>query len=203
MSSPRLPLVALALLAALLLFPAAEGETIIVDVNGNGDYTTIEDGLEAAVDGDIVRIWNGTYVEYNLTVEDHIIVRGNGTFTVINASWEGNGFIVEHDDVEISHLKVESSANGSAGAGLPFAGIKMIGGGERIRLENLTLEENYVGLAGQNHYIHIINSTISNSTHNGADFRYSYYLKIDNSTFSGVLKVVRMKALKTTIPHSW
>ena len=185
MSSPRLPLVALALLAALLLFPAAEGETIIVDVNGNGDYTTIEDGLEAAVDGDIVRIWNGIYVEYNLTIEDQIIVRGNGTSTVVNASWEGHGFIVEHDYVEISHLKVESSANGSAGAGLPFAGIKMIEGGERTRLENLTLEGNYVGLAGQqHHYIHIINSTISNSTHNGADFQHSYYLRIDNSTFS-------------------
>ncbi|MAH17716.1 MAG: hypothetical protein CL960_04425, partial [Euryarchaeota archaeon] len=185
MSSPHLPLVALALLAALLLFPAAEGETIIVDVNGNGDYTTIEDGLEAAVDGDIVRIWNGIYVEYNLTIEDQIIVRGNGTSTVVNASWEGHGFIVEHDYVEISHLKVESSANGSAGAGLPFAGIKMIEGGERTRLENLTLEGNYVGLAGQqHHYIHIINSTISNSTHNGADFQHSYYLRIDNSTFS-------------------
>ncbi|MDP7591020.1 MAG: right-handed parallel beta-helix repeat-containing protein, partial [Candidatus Poseidoniia archaeon] len=183
MSSPRLPLVALALLAALLLFPAAEGETIIVDVNGNGDYATIEDGLEAAVDGDIVRIWNGIYVEYNLTIEDRITVRGNGTATVVNANWEGHGFVVKHDDVEISHLQVESSANGSIG-GLPFAGIRIIEAGERTRLENLTLEDNYAGLVGQQYYIHVINSTVNGSGSHGAAFWGSWYLRIDNSTFS-------------------
>ena len=94
MSSSRFLLVALALLGALLALPSGSGEEIVVDVNGNGDYTTIEDGLEAAEDGDLVRIWDGTYVEYNLTIEDQIIVRGNGTSTVVNASWEGHGFIV-------------------------------------------------------------------------------------------------------------
>ena len=189
MSSPRLPLVALALLAALLLFPAAEGETIIIDVNGNGDYTTIEDGLEAAEDGDLVRIWDGTYVEYNLTIEDQITVRGNGTSTVVNASWEGHGFIVERDYVEISHLKVESSANGSIPEGpwyAYFSGVFVNDNpAAHLYLESLTLEGNYVGLAVDGEfYIHVSNSTITNSTHRGAHFQGSWYLRIDNSTFS-------------------
>ena len=189
MSLPRLPLVALALLAALLLFPAAEGETIIIDVNGNGDYTTIEDGLEAAEDGDLVRIWDGTYVEYNLTIEDQIIVRGNGTSTVVNASWEGHGFIVEHDYVEISHLKVESSANGTAPEGpyyAYFSGVYVNANeGANLHLESLVLEGNYVGLVvdGQ-FYIHVSNSTITGSTYIGAHFHGSWYLRIDNSTIS-------------------
>ncbi|MCH2418114.1 MAG: right-handed parallel beta-helix repeat-containing protein, partial [Candidatus Poseidoniia archaeon] len=188
MSSPRLPLVALALLAALLLFPAAEGETIIVDVNGNGDYATIEDGLEAAEDGDIVRIWNGIYVEYNLTIEDRITVRGNGTATIVNANWEGHGFVVKHDDVEISFLQVESSANGTDPDGpwyVYFSGV-FIDEGERTRLENLTLENNYVGIVVEQnqHELHILNSTISGSAHKGAHIQNSLYLRIDNSTFS-------------------
>ena len=189
MSSPRQPLVALALLAALLLFPAAEGETIIVDVNGNGDHQEIAEGLEAAEDGDLVRIWAGTYEEHNLTIENRITVRGNGTSTVVNASWEGHGFIVEHDYVEISHLQVESSANGSIPGGpwyAYFSGVFVNDNeGAHLYLENLTLEGNYVGLVVDGRfYIHVSNSTITNSTNKGAYFQGSWYLRIDNSTFS-------------------
>ncbi|MDP7589744.1 MAG: right-handed parallel beta-helix repeat-containing protein, partial [Candidatus Poseidoniia archaeon] len=189
MSSSRFLLVALALLGALLALPSGSGEEIVVDVNGNGDYTTIEDGLEAAEDGDLVRIWNGTYVEYNLTIEDQIIVRGNGTSTVVNASWEGHGFIVEHDYVEISHLKVESSANGTAPEGpyyAYFSGVYVNANeGANLHLESLVLEGNYVGLVvdGQ-FYIHVSNSTITGSTYIGAHFHGSWYLSIDNSTIS-------------------
>ncbi len=189
MSSSRFLLVALALLGALLALPSGSGEEIVVDVNGNGDYTTIEDGLEAAEDGDLVRIWDGIYVEYNLTIEDQIIVRGNGTSTVVNASWEGHGFIVEHDYVEISHLKVESSANGTAPEGpyyAYFSGVYVNANeGANLHLESLVLEGNYVGLVvdGQ-FYIHVSNSTITGSTYIGAHFHGSWYLRIDNSTIS-------------------
>jgi hypothetical protein len=188
MPSSRLLLVALALLGALLALPSGSGETIIVDANGNGDHQEIADGLEAAEDGDIVRIWNGTYVEYNLTIEDQIIVRGNGTSTVINASWEAHGFIVRHDDVVISHLQVESSANGSVPDGPMFAGI-LIDVAERTRLENLTLKENYVGLNVLNnqnskHYLHLLNSTITDSVSDGVRIISSHYLRVDYSTIS-------------------
>ena len=183
MPSSRLLLVALALLGVLLALPSGSGETIIVDANGNGDHQEIADGLEAAEDGDIVRIWNGTYVEYNLTIEDQIIVRGNGTSTVINASWEAHGFIVRHDDVVISHLQVESSANGSVPDGPMFAGI-LIDVAEMTRLENLTLKENYVGLNVLNnqHYLHLLNSTITDSVSYGVRIQSSHYLRVDNST---------------------
>ena len=36
----------------------AEPKTIIVDINGSGNYTSIQDAVDNASAGDTVRVWN-------------------------------------------------------------------------------------------------------------------------------------------------
>ncbi len=53
-----------AILCSLLLLSAAtvtNADTITVDLNGGADYETIQDGLDAAGDGDVVLVHPGTY----------------------------------------------------------------------------------------------------------------------------------------------
>ena len=136
MSSSRLLLVALALLGALLALPLGAGETIIVDASGNGDYTTITAGLEAAADGDVVRIWNGTYVESSLLIEKRVTLRGNGSATTLQPQ-QGDDFItIASDDVELSHLHLESP-DGNAWA-------LVSGSNDGLRLESLNISGKYL-----------------------------------------------------------
>jgi len=48
--------------ATLLITPPALAVTITVDWNGSGDYETIQEGLDAASEGDTVLVLPGTYV---------------------------------------------------------------------------------------------------------------------------------------------
>ena len=41
----------------------SSGETIIVAQDGNGDYRNIQDAVDAAGEGDMIRVWEGAYEE--------------------------------------------------------------------------------------------------------------------------------------------
>jgi hypothetical protein len=47
----------------LLIIGSLNGITIIVDINGTGDYTSIQSGINAGNDGDIVLVYPGRYYE--------------------------------------------------------------------------------------------------------------------------------------------
>jgi len=69
------------MIAVFVLLIATTGfaSSIVVDCNGNGDYTTIEAGIYNAQDGDVVWVLNGVYYENNLSWQNkHITVRSYG-----------------------------------------------------------------------------------------------------------------------------
>jgi len=50
----------------------ARGQIITVKQDGTGDYTIIQDAVNAAVDGDTILVWSGTYIE-NVSCEEKIL----------------------------------------------------------------------------------------------------------------------------------
>ncbi len=85
---------------------------IIVDDDGSGDYLTIHEALEEAVDGTIIRVLNGTYFEH-VVVNKSVLIEGlDKSNTWVNGSGYGTVFLVTVDNVRITGLTIESSEYG-------------------------------------------------------------------------------------------
>ena len=56
---------------------------IVVADDGTGDFTSIQDAVDAAADGDVVRVTAGTYRETNVSVDVNVTVVGDSGATVV------------------------------------------------------------------------------------------------------------------------
>ena len=74
-------------LLILFLFPAIlSANTIIVDINGSGNFTSIQAGINAAVTNDTVKVLPGVYNEA-INLSKNIILMGSGyEVTTINSN---------------------------------------------------------------------------------------------------------------------
>jgi hypothetical protein len=86
--------------------PPITQETLIVDITGNGDYTSIREALANADVTDIILIRKGIYNEYNLVVSKKIEITGEEpSNTIIDCS--GNiAFTLNSPYVDISNLQI-------------------------------------------------------------------------------------------------
>jgi predicted transcriptional regulator/nitrous oxidase accessory protein NosD len=85
---------------------------IIVDDDGGGDYLTIHEAMEEAVDGTTIRVLNGTYHEH-VIVNKSVIIEGlDKSNTWVNGSGTGTVFLVTGDHVRITGLTIESAEYG-------------------------------------------------------------------------------------------
>lgn len=68
----------IAIVCLAMLAAEADATDYVVDENGNGDYTAIQDAINASSDGDTIYVWDGTYTE-NVVVNQSVTLIGNGT----------------------------------------------------------------------------------------------------------------------------
>jgi hypothetical protein len=97
--------------------PPITQETLIVDITGKGDYTSIQEAIVNAAATDIVLIRDGVYNEYNLGVNKKIEITGEDpSTTIINCS--GNiAFTLNSPYVDISNLQIINT--GEFGISIP------------------------------------------------------------------------------------
>jgi hypothetical protein len=72
----------LALSAFILFAHISLASTIIVDINGGGQFRSIQGGIDAASANDTVKVWPGTYFE-QVTLNKNITLMGSGYETTI------------------------------------------------------------------------------------------------------------------------
>lgn len=78
--------------------------------NGRGDFETIQEAVDAAVDGDRIIIDRGVYEE-SVEVDKSLDIRGSGNGTIVDPGGAGNGFTItgDYDDIRIENLQIRNA----------------------------------------------------------------------------------------------
>ncbi len=87
----------LVLLIGLLCIGFLQGITIEVDIEGNGDYTLIQAGIDASSDGDIVLVYPGRYFE-NVNLNNKNITLCSLEMTTGNSEYIASTIIDGNED---------------------------------------------------------------------------------------------------------
>lgn len=66
------------IITCIYFFPTAVSDEITVDDDGNAEYTTIQDAIDASTDGDTICVWDGIYHE-KIEIWKKLSVIGNGS----------------------------------------------------------------------------------------------------------------------------
>jgi parallel beta-helix repeat protein len=161
----------LALLAAWAVgVEESEGATLYVDDDagegGNGSlekpFQNIQDAVNASVDGDTVRVWEGLYLlEESLTLNKTINLTGNNSQTTII---KGNGIDIEAERVSVTGFNI---------TGYAAEAVQVQSWANYSRITDNTIVFNGVGIRGSAHHLIIQNNNISHNSNDGIYLRYT------------------------------
>lgn len=168
------------------IVPLVRASTLYVGGGGPGNYTSINNAINAATDGHTVYVYSGTYSE-TLDIEKPILLIGENKYTTIIDGEEHQTIYIDADNVHITGFTIKNRGQGidNCGNNVTIAGnifsentdegIFLISS-NNVKIENNTFYENsiiiYDGtLKDWNTH------TIENNTANG---RPIYYYKNTN-----------------------
>jgi nitrous oxidase accessory protein len=113
----------------------------IVSINGKGDYSSIQEAIDAASDNDILLIRNGTYFE-NIKINKSIELIGEDkNTTIINGNGSGTVIYISANHVKLRGFTIK---NGGSLSATEFpAGIEIRSNYSTISDCNITTNKNY------------------------------------------------------------
>jgi len=160
----------------LTLLPSASAATLYVGVGQS--YTTIGAALSDAVDGDVIFVYNGTYVE-NLAITKNVSIVGEDAGSTIVLSPSASSFTVVLDGAGacLENLTITGATSSS--------GVRV--NANNITISGCTVSGNYDGiyLVGAD-YTTIVNCNLENNTHWALRIQYnSIHNTISNNTIKG------------------
>lgn len=141
--------------------------TWIVDDDGGADFTEIKDAIQAAREGDIIKVFEGTYDE-QIIIDKSLVLIGNGS-DVVTIDGGGNGDVVHitSDRVTISGFKITGS-----GMDQEESGIRVESNQSRIMKNDLSGNNYGINLFRSNECI-VENNTCSSNEMIGINLWYS------------------------------
>ncbi|RNI15521.1 VPXXXP-CTERM sorting domain-containing protein [Methanohalophilus sp. RSK] len=152
------------LIALALLSSAAMAVEIIVDDSGGGNYTTIQDAVNAANDTDVIIVYPGTYNE-NVDVNKSVIIishSGNPDNTKVQAaSSADHAFNVTRDNVTISGFEITNAA-GTSKAGIFLDAVQ-----HNTISDNKLSNNNYAVFLNESSNNTLTRNIVSNSSSSG------------------------------------
>ena len=94
----------------MLCGPVVEGDTIVVDPAGGGDYTTIQDAADSSQDGDTIDVHPGTYFE-NVRLYNEVTLRSSGGGVTVDGQGD-RGIHLYRNNTIVSGISVLNASNG-------------------------------------------------------------------------------------------
>ncbi len=174
----------------------------LVDISGNGNFTSIQDAIDIAKSGDIILVNIGLYYE-NIVIDKSISLIGlNNKKTIINGRGAGNVIKINSDNVEINNFSIQSSGIYFPNSGINcssnnniienniikncFYGITLYFSNYNMIQFNLIKESNNCGIYITNSSNNLfLNNSIHNNTFNGIGiYSMSNNNTIKNNSFS-------------------
>ena len=96
----------------------SSGTTLYVDDDGTEEYTSIQDAIDNASNGDTVFVYSGTYNEH-VSIETRITLRGQDqNTTIIDGGGEDNVIFISADNVVVSDFTIQGGGDGEHNAGI-------------------------------------------------------------------------------------
>jgi uncharacterized membrane protein len=155
------------------------GNGIIVDVNGNGNYTNIQWAIDNATIGDTIYIWDGFYSE-NVIVNKSVTIVGNGTTkTTVDGSFAGDVFNITANWVQLMDMTVTGGGTGPEDSGISVYNTTY------VYFDHINCSNNgYMGLSIKNSTeVIAFNSTFAWNGAYQTKIKYSYNITFFNCTY--------------------
>jgi len=131
----------------------SKGQWLYVGGSGPGNYTSIQDAVDNASDEDTVYVYNGTYNEFNISINKSIFLLGEDKYsTIIDANLSGNCINIFSDNVTIRGFTVRH-------ADFPYGTGIVIYSHNTTICDNIVTNNDWFG-------IHILGSNNNNISYN-------------------------------------
>jgi parallel beta-helix repeat protein len=148
---------------------------IIVDCNGQGNYTKIQSAIDNTSAGVTINVWSGIYYE-NVVINKSISLIGNGSDnSIIKGNGMANTIHISADWVNISGFQIKNSNSNYAGIKIEFA--------NNVTISNNSCSSNLYGIwLYHSNHIDINNNSCNNNGFSGIRVYYSKFSILNNNS---------------------